>query len=294
MSRLVALTFASLACLLATLPATHARAESSGAGDAKSAGPPFRVAVVGFTGDIRAQDLTELAASVRASLSRQADPKFLVVVTREEMALVYNQRGAPCRPDDVACIIDASEAWQGVLFVRGVVRKASDGVIVGATLEGVHGALVATAQTPPATKYDMNVAVPILVRELLDGEKAYRTQSIKAAQGTDAASTGPVKCKCTAVGATAINGELVADDAGLRFDAAADSVAKLAWHHRWIEVAATDAVDHGANPALKLTSTSSKDASLVVFFPPGDVRDGCLNAIALKKRHALDASSAKH
>src|SRR6476661_5646436 len=84
-----------------------------------------RVAVVGFTVDLSAQELTDLAASIRGSLSRQADPKTLVVVTREEMALVYSQRGAPCRPDDVACIVDASDAWQGRLFVRGVVRKAS-------------------------------------------------------------------------------------------------------------------------------------------------------------------------
>src|SRR4051812_29390143 len=136
---------------------------------------PVRVAVVGFTGDIPPQDLTELSASIRGSLSRQADAKALVVVTREEMALVYNQRGAPCRPDDVPCIAEASDAWQGRLFVRGVVRKSSDGFIVGATLESVRGALVATAQTPPYQKYDRDIVVPLLVRELLNGERAYRT-----------------------------------------------------------------------------------------------------------------------
>src|SRR6185437_14055998 len=98
------------------------------------------------------------------------------------------------------------------------------------TLEGVHGALVATAQTPPATKYDMNVAVPILVRELLDGEKAYRTQTMKAAvtKASAAVDAGPVRCRCTAAAASAIVGDLVADEAGLRFDSSPDGGAKLA------------------------------------------------------------------
>lgn len=271
----------TLAAALAPLPdGSAARAD------------PVRVAVVGFTGDLTPQELTDLAANIRASLSRQADPTALVVVTREEMGRVYQQRGAACHPDDFGCIAEASEAWQGRLFVRGVVRKTSEGVVVGATLESVRNMLVAASQTPPSPKWDMGVVVPFLVRELLDGEKAHRARVKMAvagvngpgsgARGSDGAgaSAGAVTCKCLAIESTAVAGAIEADDEGLRFESA-PTAEKLQWRYGWDRVAKVEAASHGANPAIRLSSTTGD--ALTVFFSLGDERDRCLAGIARKR-----------
>lgn len=239
---------------------------------ARAHADPVRVAVVGFTGDLSGQELTDLAASIRGSLSRQADPKALIVVTREEMGLVYRQRGAPCRPDEVGCIVEASDAWQARLFIRGVVRRTSDGVIVGATLESVRGVLVATSQTPPSQKLDIDVAVPVLVRELLQGEKAYRARMTPA--------ESDVHCKCLAIKATAIAGEIVADDRGLRFDVA-PGAGTVSWRYPWDGIAKIEPASHGVNPAMTLLSSTND--TLTVYFNLGDDRDACLAGIARKR-----------
>ncbi len=236
----------------------------------------MRVAVVGFTGDITAQELSDLSVAVRGALEKLADPKALAVVTREEMALVYRQRGSPCRPDDVTCVVAASDQWAGRLFVRGVVRKTGDGVIVGATLESVRGVLVATAQTPPAPTWDMGVAVPALVRELVAGEEAYRERMAAAA-----AARAPVRCACVAAGATPVAGQLIANERGLVFESAPASRARRAWRYAWAQVAKVAAARAGEAPAVALESTT-KDA-LTLTFEAGDARDRCLAAVDKKR-----------
>lgn len=262
-----------------------------------------KVAVVGFTGDLDVTSLSTLAGDIRASLQRQVDPKVLIVVSREEMATIYQMRGAPCRPDDVPCIVEASELWGGRLFIRGVVRKTSEGIIVGATLESVRGILVAAAQTPVAKGRDVAVAVPILVRELLDGEKAYRQrmasqprhpgavaddESESVAVGpSPAATTGPIppaKCKCLAIAQSYVAGELVVDDNGLRFDSDPKAGHKLRWRYAWDKIGTVRPTAHGANPALALTAKNGDE--LVVYFNLGNDRNTCLGHIE-QRRSAL-------
>ena len=241
------MAIAAFACTLAS----GARAE------------PVRVAVVGFTGDLSSPELTDLAVNIRGSLSRQADPKTLIVVTRDEMGQVYRERGGPCRPDDVPCIVEASDMWQGRLFLRGV--------------------LVATSQTPPSTKWDMGVAVSILVRELLDGEKAFRTRMNAGVTAAAAAAgdAGPVQCKCLAIQNTAVAGQLVADDTGLRFEAAPASAVKYQWRYGWAKVAKVEPAQHGVNPAIHLVSATNDDVT--VYFNLGDDRDKCLASLGKKR-----------
>jgi hypothetical protein len=259
-------------CFLAASVATGARAE------------PVRVAVVGFTGDVSAQELTELAQSVRASMSRQVNADVLAVVTREEMTLVYTQRGAPCRPDDMPCIVEASDAWSGRLFVRGVVRKTSEGIIVGATLESVRGILVAAAQTPVATSRDIGTAVPLLVRELLDGEKAYRERMLAQHGAPPATTSAPatVRCKAVALQDGAVPGELFVEDAGLRFESSAASERRLAWRYGWERVARADGGKTAGGPGLTLEATT-KDRLVLTFATPAE-RDACVDAVnAMRK-----------
>ena len=277
----------SRAMLVVAVALVVAAASSSRADPGRA--DPVRIAVVGFAGDMPGPALTDLASNVRGSMSRQADPKALIVVSREEMAAVYQQRGGACRPDDMQCVIEASDAWAGRLFVRGVVRTTSEGVIIGATLESVRGMLVAAAQTPPVNMRDLGTSVPILVRDLLNGERAYRERVQKSApplvasaDGAPAPPPGPVHCKCLAILSTYVAGELVADDAGLRFDAAPTSAVKVQWRYAWDHVGKIEPASHGVNPALSLASTSND--AIVVYFNLGNDRDKCLAGINGKRR----------
>lgn len=264
-----------------------------------------KVAVVGFTGDLDGQALSALAGDIRASLQRQVDPKVLIVVSREEMGAIYQMKGGPCRPDDVQCIVEASELWGGRLFIRGVVRSTSEGIVASATLESVRGVLVAAAQTPLAKGNDVAVAVPILVRELLDGEKAYRQrmatqarhpgdvrdESASGASGSGTSTapavtvqTGPlppVKCKCLAIAASYVAGELVIDDKGVSFDDDPKAGHKLTWRYGWAKIAEVLPTAHGANPALTVKAQNGDE--LVVYFNLGNDRNACLGHINQRK-----------
>jgi hypothetical protein len=259
-----------------------------------------KVAVVGFTGDLDGPALSTLAGDIRASLQRQVDPKVLIVVSREEMAAIYQMKGGPCRPDDFTCIVEASELWGGRLFIRGVVRSTSDGIVASATLESVRGVLVAAAQTPLAKGKDVAVAVPILVRELLDGEKAYRQRMAtqprhpgevrdESASGTSSAPavsvvTGPlppVKCKCLAIASSYVAGELVIDDKGLHFDDDPKAGHKLTWRYGWDKITDVQPTAHGANPALTMKAKNGDE--LVVYFNLGNDRNACLGHINQRK-----------
>lgn len=257
---------------------------------------PVRVAVVGFTGDLPGPALAELAQSVRASLERQANKDVLAVVSREEMGIVYRLRGAPCRPDDLGCVVEASDAWGGRLFVRGVVRTTSEGIIIGATLESVRMTLVAAAQTPAATAREIGTAVPVLVRELLDGEKAYRERMLAAAPAPLAA--GPLdpasaeltaapaqparRCRAVALQEGAVPGELFVEDEGLRFESSPAAARQLHWRYRWDRVARVDDTRAAGSPALSLESTT-KD-KLVVSFTGAAERDSCFALIAARRK----------
>lgn len=268
-----------------------------------SAVAQVKVAVVGFTGDLDAAALSTLAQDVRASLQRQVDPKVLMVVSRDEMAAIYQMKGGACRPDDIACIVEASELWGGRLFVRGVVRSTSEGIVASATLESVRGVLVAAAQTPLAKGKDVAVAVPILVRELLDGEKAYRARmatqvrhpgdvnedrrppaNAGSAGVTVAGPLPPIACKCLAIAAHDVAGELIVDDKGLHFDDDPKAGHKLTWRYSWEKIAGVQATAHGANPALTLRAKNGDE--LVVYFNLGNDRKACLGHIN-QRRSAL-------
>jgi hypothetical protein len=268
---------------------------------AAPAAAQVKVAVVGFTGDLDAAALSTLAVDIRSSLQRQVDPKLFIVVSREEMGAIYQMRGAPCRPDDFTCIVEASEQWGGRLFIRGVVRSTSDGIVASATLESVRGVLVAAAQTPLAKGNDVAVAVPILVRELLEGEKAYRKRAatqprhpgdVRSDPAADAATptgavsvaTGPlppVKCKCLAIASSYVAGELIIDDSGLHFDDDPKAGHKLTWRYNWDKITDVQPTAHGANPALTMKAKNGDE--LVVYFNLGNDRNACLGHINQRK-----------
>lgn len=271
---------------------------------AAPAAAQVKIAVVGFTGDLDGPALSQLAVDIRASLQRQVDPKLFIVVSREEMGAIYQMKGGPCRPDDFQCIVEASELWGGRLFIRGVVRSTSDGIVASATLESVRGILVAAAQTPLAKGKDVAVAVPILVRELLDGEKAYRkraaTQVRHPGDVNDGASTGsssgtssapavtvvsgplpPVKCKCLAIASSYVAGELIVDDNGIHFDDDPKAGHKLTWRYSWAKIKDVQPTAHGANPALTMKATNGDE--LVVYFNLGNDRNACLGHINQRK-----------
>lgn len=255
-----------------------------------------RVAVVGFTGDLPGPELAELAQSVRGSLSRQANKDVLAVVPREEMAAVYRVRGAPCRPDDVPCIVEASEAWGGRLFVRGVVRTTSEGVIIGATLESVRGILVAAAQTPAATQRDIGTAVPVLVRELLDGERAYRERMVQAppavpevrapaanvVEPTQSAPAPAGRCRGVALQDGAVPGEIFVEDLGMRFESSPAAARQLHWRYRWERVSRVADMKAAGSPAITLES-ATRD-KLVVSFASAAERDSCYALIAARRK----------
>lgn len=274
-----------------------------GSGPAQAQAPspfPVKVAVVGFSGDMDPLSLSELAVSVRGSLQRQANPRVLAVVSREEMAAVYNVRGGACPPQDLACIVASSEIWAGRLFIRGVVKRAPAGIIVDARLESVRGFIVATAATPVVSGTDVDVAVPMLVRELLDGERKYReaaTARVKhpaeavedwsapvGGSGGTSSKPGaaePVKCRSLAIQATYVPGDLVVADEGLHFESSPTSAAKLKWKYGWEKVGDVKATAHGANPALTLTAKNGDE--LVVYFNIGSERNTCLAHIERRR-----------
>jgi hypothetical protein len=272
------------------------------AGPSRAAEPEaVRLAVVGFTGDLSAAALTELSQSVRASLTRQAPKEVLAVVSREEMALVYQQRGAPCRPDDVPCVVEASGAWNGRLFVRGVVRTTSEGIIIGATLESVRGILVAAAQTPAATDRDIGTAVPVLVRELLDGEKAYRERiAVAPAAREGAAREGatreeaaraplpPGRCNAVALvrspdGGGAIPGEIHVEDGGLRFESTAAAATQLHWGKPWERLTKVEQSQAAGSPTIAFEAQARDN--LVLSFANRAERDACFAVIAARRSH---------
>jgi hypothetical protein len=153
---------------------------------------------------------------------------------------------------------------------------------------------------------DLGSAVPLLVRELLDGERAHRMRAAQAAAAPAAPSAtpagaplpppllappppppppkpaGPVKCRCLAIQSTYVPGELVADDAELRFEPSPTSAVKYKWRYRWDRVQKVERTNHGVNPALLLASSTNDE--VVVYFNLGDERDRCLAAI--EKRRA--------
>lgn len=268
---------------------------------AAPAAAQVKIAVVGFTGDLDGAALSQLAVDIRTSLQRQVDPKLFIVVSREEMGAIYQMKGGPCRPDDFTCIVEASELWGGRLFIRGVVRSTSEGIVASATLESVRGVLVAAAQTPLAKGKDVAVAVPILVRELLDGEKAYRKRAATTVRhpgdvndggSTSSTSTAPavtvvsgplppVKCKCLAIAASYVAGELVVDDKGLHFDDDPKAGHKLTWRYGWDKISDVQPTAHGANPALTMKAKNGDE--LVVYFNLGNDRNACLGHINQRK-----------
>lgn len=254
---------------------------------------PVKVAVVGFAGELDPPALSGLAVSVRGSLQRQANPKVLAVVSREEMAAVYDVRGGACPPQDLPCIVASSELWAGRLFIRGLVKRAPGGIVVSARLESVRGFVVAVAETPPVSGTDVEVAVPMLVRELLDGERKYREGAAarvkhpaevndELAWDAPASQPGPMKCKCLAIQSTYVAGELLVAADGLRFESADVGGAKLAWRYRWENVGAVTPTAHGANPALTLTAKNGD--ALVVYFNLGSERNTCLGHIERSRR----------
>lgn len=267
---------------------------------AAPAAAQVKVAVVGFTGDLDGAALSELAGDIRASLQRQVDPKVLIVVSRDEMGAIYQMKGGPCRPDDFQCIVEASELWGGRLFIRGVVRSTSEGIVASATLESVRGVLVAASQTPLAKGKDVAVAVPILVRELLDGESAYRkrmatqprhpsevrddSESSTSTAPAVTVQTGPlppVKCKCLAIASSYVAGELVIDDKGISFDDDPKAGHKLTWRYGWAKIGDVQPTAHGANPALTVKANNGDE--LVVYFNLGNDRNACLGHINQRK-----------
>ena len=275
--------------LVATFTSLLARAQSPF---------PVKVAVVGFSGDMTQLALSELAVSVRGSLQRQANPQVLAIVSREEMAAVYNLRGGACPPQDVPCIIASSEIWAGRLFIRGVVKDAPGGMVVDARLESVRGFIVATALTPLLSRTDggreLDVAMPVLVRALLDGERKYRegasgrvkhpaeaNDEVAWSAPSDERAAEPARCKCLAIQSTYVPGELVVAADNLRFESSAKSATKLKWTYGWQKVLGVEATAHGTNPALTLTAKNGD--ALVVYFNLGSDRNNCLAHIERRR-----------
>jgi hypothetical protein len=121
-----------------------------------------------------------VSSQLRQALSAVADPAQLVVVSRDEMARVYEARGAGCHPDDTGCIVDASGAWGARLFVRGTVSYGADGFVVSAGIDSVSGLHVADASVTAESYLDVPQALPQLARSLVERERAFRAAMPKA------------------------------------------------------------------------------------------------------------------
>lgn len=256
------------------------------------AAAPVGVAVVGFTGGPHAE-LKLLASRVRQELAAAADPAVMTVVSRDAMSAVYAERGAACSPGDTACIVDASTSWGGRLFVRGATAPAESGVIVTAALESVRGFRVAAASIEVASLADADLAAPVLVRDLLAQERAFRESMAARSSGpmTDATATDEVIeeasdiCHGFLTGPVPRWGDLVFDGERIHFRTTGGM--SKTWSYVWSDVRTIETIDFTSayRPGITLTPTAQMDF-LIVAFESHFLRDRCFRSLT-RARGAL-------
>jgi hypothetical protein len=253
------------------------------------AGQVVRLAVVGATGAYEGADLQALSTRLRDELMAHVDVSTLAVVTRDEMSLVYSERGAACHTADTACIVEASAAWGGRLFVRATATPSVAGVIVSVRLDSVRGLAVAEATRTALRIEDAPQLVPALVRELLDEERAFRARAFGNAAPVKFASTIAPQasavdddsekdiCHCFVAGPLPRPGDLVFDGKRVAFKSTGGF--GKSWEYAWTQIRRSEALFTSAyRPGIALTPNEELDF-IVVYFENDYQRDRCFNAM---------------